>query len=177
RFIWRRKERRKSGGQFRLGGGLLLQEIEHLPLPACHTVFFQGRSKLLVNQRIHQFQPVTQGACSVHGISLAMMPTRIESMSETSARGRLKELIQEFAIVRGKVILSSGKEADYYIDLRRVTLQQEASGLVGQVMLDLLDEAKLEFSNVGGLTMGADPVGTAIKIGRASCRKERRCGW
>ncbi len=91
-----------------------------------------------------------------------MMPTRIEGMSETGARARLKELIQELAIVRGKVILSSGKEADYYIDLRRVTLQQEASGLVGEVMLDLLDEAKLEFTNVGGLTMGADPVGTAI---------------
>ncbi|WP_313814521.1 orotate phosphoribosyltransferase [Glutamicibacter sp.] len=83
-------------------------------------------------------------------------------MSETGARARLKELIQELAIVRGKVILSSGKEADYYIDLRRVTLQQEASGLVGEVMLDLLDEAQLEFTNVGGLTMGADPVGTAI---------------
>lgn len=91
-----------------------------------------------------------------------MMPTRIESMSETSARERLKELIQELAIVRGKVILSSGKEADYYIDLRRVTLHQEASGLVGEVMLELLDEAKLDFTNVGGLTMGADPVGTAI---------------
>ncbi|GAA2965547.1 orotate phosphoribosyltransferase [Glutamicibacter bergerei] len=84
------------------------------------------------------------------------------SMSETSARERLKELIQELAIVRGKVTLSSGKEADYYIDLRRVSLQQEASGLIGEVMLDLLDEAKLEFTNVGGLTMGADPVGTAI---------------
>ena len=83
-------------------------------------------------------------------------------MSETNARGRLKELIQELAIVRGKVILSSGKEADYYIDLRRITLHQEASGLVGEVMLDLLDEAKLEFTNVGGLTMGADPVATAI---------------
>jgi len=83
-------------------------------------------------------------------------------MSKTSARERLKELIQELAIVRGKVTLSSGKEADYYIDLRRVTLHHEASGLVGQVMLEMLDMAKVEFSNVGGLTMGADPVGTAI---------------
>lgn len=90
------------------------------------------------------------------------MPIRIEGMSKTSARERLKELIQELAIVRGKVTLSSGKEADYYIDLRRITLHHEASGLVGQVMLEMLDVAKLEFSNVGGLTMGADPVGTAI---------------
>lgn len=108
---------------------------------------------------LHRGIAVIQGIpCNGHSV----VATRIVSMSETSARERLKELIQELAIVRGKVTLSSGKEADYYIDLRRVSLQQEASGLIGEVMLDLLDEAKLEFTNVGGLTMGADPVGTAI---------------
>ncbi|MHC6175170.1 orotate phosphoribosyltransferase [Glutamicibacter endophyticus] len=83
-------------------------------------------------------------------------------MSKSIARERLKELIQELAIVRGKVTLSSGKEADYYIDLRRVTLHHEAAPLVGEVMLEMLDAAELDFTNVGGLTMGADPVGTAI---------------
>ena len=54
---------------------------------------------------------------------------------DASARARLLELIKELAVVRGKVILSSGAEADYYIDLRRITLHHEASRLVGQVML------------------------------------------
>ena len=78
------------------------------------------------------------------------------------ARERLRELISELAVVRGKVTLASGKEADYYVDLRRITLHHEASRLVGQVMLDLLDSAGIECDAVGGLTMGADPVGHAI---------------
>ncbi|NMR28999.1 orotate phosphoribosyltransferase [Crystallibacter degradans] len=85
-------------------------------------------------------------------------------MTQTSAddRARLLELIKELAVVRGKVTLSSGAEADYYIDLRRVTLHHEASRLVGKVMLGMLDEAGIEFETAGGLTMGADPVGTAV---------------
>ncbi len=80
-----------------------------------------------------------------------------------AARARLLELIKELAVVRGKVILSSGAEADYYIDLRRITLHHEASKLVGQVMLALLDEGGIaDIQSVGGLTMGADPVGTAV---------------
>jgi orotate phosphoribosyltransferase len=80
-----------------------------------------------------------------------------------AARARLLELIRELAVVRGKVILSSGAEADYYIDLRRITLHHEASKLVGQVMLALLDEGGIsDIQSVGGLTMGADPVGTAV---------------
>src|SRR5699024_604850 len=47
-------------------------------------------------------------------------------------------------------------------DLRRVTLHHEAAPLVGRVMLGLLDDAGVEFSAAGGLTMGADPVGTAV---------------
>lgn len=92
----------------------------------------------------------------------ADLQTRIETMTNTAARTRLLELIKELAVVHGKVILSSGKEADYYIDLRRVTLHHEAAPLVGSVMLGMLDEAGIEFTNAGGLTMGADPVGTAL---------------
>lgn len=85
-------------------------------------------------------------------------------MTETPAadRARLLELIKDLAIVRGKVILSSGKEADYYIDLRRITLHHEASRLAGRVMLAMLDDAGIEFETAGGLTMGADPVATAL---------------
>ncbi len=78
------------------------------------------------------------------------------------ARARLLELIKELAVVHGKVTLSSGKEGDYYVDLRRASLHHEASRLIGQVMLNLIDDAGLEFQSVGGLTMGADPVATAI---------------
>lgn len=64
------------------------------------------------------------------------------------------------AVVRGRVVLSSGQEADYYVDLRRITLDGSAAPLVGQVMLDLTGDVSYEA--VGGLTLGADPVATAM---------------
>ncbi len=72
----------------------------------------------------------------------------------------LKKEILSKAVVHGKVILSSGKEADYYVDLRRVTLDSVAAPLVGQVMLELTKD--LNYEAVGGLTLGADPVATAM---------------
>ena len=77
-----------------------------------------------------------------------------------SAREKLKEEILKKAVVHGKVILSSGKEAEYYVDLRRVTLDSIAAPLVGEVMLELTKD--LDFEAVGGLTLGADPVATAM---------------
>ena len=77
-----------------------------------------------------------------------------------TSRDELKEEILKKAVVHGKVILSSGKEADYYVDLRRVTLDSTAAPLVGDVMLDLVKD--WEFDAVGGLTLGADPVATAM---------------
>jgi orotate phosphoribosyltransferase len=77
-----------------------------------------------------------------------------------SARESLKEEILKKAVVHGKVILSSGKEAEYYVDLRRITLDATAAPLVGEVMLDLTKD--LDFDAVGGLTLGADPVATAM---------------
>lgn len=83
---------------------------------------------------------------------------------------RLVELVKELAVVHGKVTLSSGIEADYYVDLRRATLHHEAAPLIGKVMLDLIDSANLgHIDAVGGLTMGADPVATAI-LHQASAR-------
>ncbi|MCQ9331077.1 orotate phosphoribosyltransferase [Corynebacterium phoceense] len=73
---------------------------------------------------------------------------------------RLAELVKELAVVHGKVTLSSGKEADYYVDLRRATLQHEASRLIGSLLRQLT--ADWDYVAVGGLTLGADPVATSI---------------
>lgn len=81
-------------------------------------------------------------------------------------REDLIRAVKELAIVRGRVTLASGKEADYYVDMRRVTLDGVASPLVGRVMSDLV--ADLEFDAVGGLTLGADPVATAMLHARAA---------
>jgi len=86
-------------------------------------------------------------------------------------RAELAKLINEIAVVHGKVTLASGKEADYYIDLRRATLHHQAAPLIGHVMLDLLEEngyGPEEIDAVGGLTLGADPVATALLHAAAS---------
>jgi orotate phosphoribosyltransferase len=77
-----------------------------------------------------------------------------------SDRDELLAAIKERAVIRGPVILSSGQRADWYVDLRRITLDGRAAPLAGRVMLDLT--AGLSYDAVGGLTLGADPVATAM---------------
>lgn len=92
-------------------------------------------------------------------------------LANTSPRQQLAQLVKELAVVHGKVTLASGREADYYVDMRRVTLHHHAAPLVGHVMLDMLEEAGLgvgEIDAVGGLTMGADPVAAALLHAAAS---------
>lgn len=77
-----------------------------------------------------------------------------------SDHDQLIEKIKTLAVVHQKVTLSSGREADYYIDLRRVTLDGAAAPIVGREMRRLV--ADWDFDAVGGLTLGADPVATAM---------------
>jgi orotate phosphoribosyltransferase len=77
-----------------------------------------------------------------------------------TAREQLIEQVKTLAVVHGRVRLASGREADYYVDLRRVTLDGVAAPLVGAVMRELV--ADLDFEAVGGLTLGADPVAVAM---------------
>jgi orotate phosphoribosyltransferase len=75
-------------------------------------------------------------------------------------REELASLVRELAVVHGRVTLSSGKEADYYVDLRRATLHHRAGPLIGSLMRELVSD--WDFDAVGGLTMGADPVALAV---------------
>ena len=75
-------------------------------------------------------------------------------------RDALVEQIRDLAVVHGEVTLASGRTADYYVDLRRVTLDGGTAPLIGRVMLDLV--ADWDFDAVGGLTLGADPVAVAM---------------
>jgi orotate phosphoribosyltransferase len=84
---------------------------------------------------------------------------RVASLASAD-RAALLQLIRDLAVVHGRVTLSSGMEADYYVDLRRITLHAGAAPLVGRVMLDLV--AGWQFEAAGGLTLGADPVAAAM---------------
>lgn len=75
-------------------------------------------------------------------------------------RAELAALVRDLSVVRGRVVLSSGRESDYYVDLRRATLHHRASRLIGVLMRELT--ADWDYAAAGGLTLGADPVATAI---------------
>ena len=81
-------------------------------------------------------------------------------------RARLLQIVRDKAIVHGRVTLSSGREADYYVDLRRITLDGEASPLVGRVMPGLT--ADQDFDVLGRLSLGAPPVASAMLHARAA---------
>jgi orotate phosphoribosyltransferase len=78
----------------------------------------------------------------------------------------LRQLIKQLAVIPGEVTLASGRQASYYVDLRRITLHHRAAPIMGHLMLNLLEDRGLlagdDFTAVGGLTMGADPVATAM---------------
>ena len=75
-------------------------------------------------------------------------------------RAELLAAIKAKAVVRGDFILSSGQRADFYVDLRQILLDGRLAPLAGRVMLALTWD--LGYEAVGGLTMGADPVATAM---------------
>lgn len=84
--------------------------------------------------------------------------TRVTDVSDD--KRALIDAITDLAIVHGEVTLSSGRKADYYVDMRRVTLDGAAAPIIGRVMRKLV--ADWDFEAVGGLTLGADPVATAM---------------
>ncbi len=75
-------------------------------------------------------------------------------------RDDLLALVTDLGVVHGRVTLSSGLEADWYLDLRRVTLHRRAAPLVGRLLRELT--ADWDYDAVGGLTLGADPIASAV---------------
>ncbi|MGH4010224.1 MAG: orotate phosphoribosyltransferase [Pseudonocardiaceae bacterium] len=89
-----------------------------------------------------------------------MAPQVTAGLPISQARTRLAELVRELAVVHGRVTLSSGAQADYYVDLRRATLHHEAAPLIGRLLRELTSD--WSYQAVGGLTLGADPVAAAV---------------
>lgn len=76
-------------------------------------------------------------------------------------RQRLIALISDEAVFHGDFTLSSGKQANYYVDMRKLTLDHRAAPAIGRIMLDLIADIP-DVASVGGLTLGADPIANAI---------------
>ncbi|CAK8722292.1 MAG: orotate phosphoribosyltransferase [Candidatus Electronema aureum] len=89
---------------------------------------------------------------------------RIKSMNNADERQRLKELLLAKSYRKGTFTLTSGKTSDFYIDGKQTTLDAEGGWLCGRLLFELIRQAPQPISGVGGMTLGADPLVTAVSI-------------
>ena len=87
----------------------------------------------------------------------------VSSRTELDRRLRpLRDMVEDKALARGTFRLASGREASYYLDIKQVVLDATGAMLVGRAILDLLrDKGELPDA-VGGMSIGADPVTSAV---------------
>jgi orotate phosphoribosyltransferase len=85
-------------------------------------------------------------------------------MSLEQDRARLLDLLRALSFERRKVVLASGKESDFYIDCKRTALTAEGHALVGRLLFEKVRRIRPLVRGVGGLTLGADPIASAIAL-------------
>jgi len=84
-----------------------------------------------------------------------------QPMDAVAMRGRLAVLLLEKSYRAGEVVLTSGRKSDYYFDCKQTALHPEGAWLIGNLLFDLLPEGIV---GVGGMTLGADPLVTAVSL-------------
>lgn len=84
----------------------------------------------------------------------------MENSNREQLKEKLFELLNKDALKRGKFVLSSGKESNYYLDGRVITLSPEGAYLVASIILDMVKDETLDA--IGGPTLGADPISGAL---------------
>ena len=77
-------------------------------------------------------------------------------------REALRKMINERSVLRGEFVLTSGRKSNYYIDGRMTTLSADGAALTGQYIFDMIRD--LNVDAVGGPTIGADPMATAVSL-------------
>lgn len=83
-------------------------------------------------------------------------------MADAQLKQKLIDLIRRLSYREGHFILASGKESSFYVDIKNMSLHPEGAKAIGQLTWQVV-EAK-QFSGVGGPTLGADPLATALSL-------------
>lgn len=77
---------------------------------------------------------------------------------------RLFELLATHSYKKGEFLLASGKTSEHYVDVRKTSLIAEGGALIGEILLDTIEGANWSPDAIGGMTLGADPLTTAVAI-------------
>ena len=84
-----------------------------------------------------------------------------------SARQELLDLILEVSFRRGKIRLASGKESDFYVDMRPTLMRPSGVALAGRLVYEKLGSGP-PVDAVGGMAVGAVPLVTAVLAAAAA---------
>lgn len=79
-------------------------------------------------------------------------------------RNELLQLMRAKSLFLGEVVLSSGKKSNYYLDCKLTTLDAQGAFLTGHVLLELLRKNGIKADAIGGMSMGADPLVSAVSV-------------
>ncbi|MBU1318520.1 MAG: orotate phosphoribosyltransferase [candidate division Zixibacteria bacterium] len=82
------------------------------------------------------------------------------TMNPADAKNRLRELVNEKAVIRGDFILASGARSNYYVDAKFISLTSEGLAYFARVIVDIMDDLNVDL--IGGMTLGADPIIGAV---------------
>ena len=85
-------------------------------------------------------------------------------MHDQDTRAQLIQLLKDRSYERKKVILKSGRESDFYVDGRQTTLNAEGAVMIGRLIHERLLREDEPIVGVGGMTLGADPIATAVSV-------------
>ncbi len=85
-------------------------------------------------------------------------------MNSSQIRTKLARILYSKSYREGNFTLTSGKKSDYYFDCKQTALHPEGGYLIGKLFLELISENKLNVQGIGGMTLGADPLISAVTI-------------
>ncbi len=162
----------ESGYQVRVGPYLTAVEAAGADGVSSHFTFYlaeeNGEADTWEHDRERRWVPLSQAAALLLEIfqpvvraAYNRMKTMISSADE---RQRLKELLLAKSYRSGTFTLTSGKTSDFYIDGKQTTLDAEGGWLCGRLLFELIQQAPQPIGGVGGMTLGADPLVTAVAI-------------
>lgn len=77
---------------------------------------------------------------------------------------QLASLIKRLSYREGDFTLASGKKSNFYVDVKSTTLHPEGADLVGRLVVREIMDKKIHVDGVGGMTLGADPIATAVSL-------------
>ena len=76
----------------------------------------------------------------------------------------LRDVIRQKSLRIGDFTLSSGRKSSYYLDCRMTTLDPRGALLIARLILERIRTHKIQADAIGGLTLGADPIATAVAV-------------